>query len=99
MIRRIKKFFKGLFIALDSLELIVAFILATAIFFAIPYYLVKSFYRDGQVLLSIVISAIVISSFGVCIRDFKKKKWSVLSILITFLWGICFLIVVWIMAT
>lgn len=93
------KFFKGLFIAFDSLELIVAFILATAIFFAIPYYLIKSFYRDGQLILSIAISVIVISSFGVCIRDFKKKKWSVLSIFITFLWGICFLIVAWEMAS
>lgn len=99
MVKNIKKFFKGLFIAFDSLELIVAFTFATAIFFAFPYYLIKSLYQDGQLILSIVLSVVLISSFGICIRDFKKKKWSVFSVCITFMWGICFLFVAWKMAT
>jgi hypothetical protein len=99
LIESIKKIFSGLFIAFDSLEFAIAFIFATAIFFAVPIYLIKDLYQDGYLLLSFVISLTAISTFGICIRDLKNRKWSFLSIGVTFLWGICFLIVAWEMAS
>lgn len=99
MLEKIKSIFKGIFIALDSFELVIAVILATVLFFSIPCYLIKRFYEEGHLVLSIFISALLISSFGFCIRDFKRKKWSPLSVLTSILWGICFLVVAWEMAT
>jgi hypothetical protein len=99
LIESVKKLFKGLFLAFDSLEFAIAFIFATAIFFAVPIYLIKSLYQEGYILLSVFILVAVITSFGLCIRDLINRKWSFLSIAVTFLWGICFLIVAWEMAS
>ena len=99
MFKSIKKICKGLFIAIGSLELAIYIILATAIFFAVPIYLIKDLYKDGYLLLSFVISVVLISSFGVCLRDLRNRKWSSLSIGATILWGICFLVVVWEMSS
>ena len=99
MIESIKKICKGLFIAIGSLELAIYIIFATAIFFAVPIYLIKALYQEGYLLLSFVISVVLISSFGVCLRDLRNRKWSSLSIGVIFLWGVCFLAVVWEMSS
>jgi hypothetical protein len=74
-------------------------IFASAIFLAFPYYLIKDLLQEGHYFLSVVISIILVLSLGICIRDFRNKKWSGLSICAVALWGVCFLIVIWEMAT
>ncbi len=81
--------FKGVLFALDSLEIIVATIFGTALFFGIPFYVIRSLINKGHLFLSVCLSLVVIASFGICVRDFRKKKWSGISILIAVLWIIC----------
>ncbi len=95
LIENIKKIFKGLFFIFDSLEFVIVGIFASISFLAVPFYLIKNIYEGGQLLLALILSSIVIASFGVCIRDVNRKKWSALSICIVVFWGICFLIVGW----
>jgi hypothetical protein len=97
LIQYIKKFFKGIFIALDALDFIAVLFVAALIFFAVPFYFVKKFYQSGHLLFAIVIVIFFISSFGICIRDFKKKKWSILSICVVAIWAICFFIAGWLL--
>ena len=99
MIEYFKKFFKGLFGAYDFLEISLAIIFASVIFLAFPYYLIKELLQEGHYFLSIVISIILVFSSVICIRDIRNKKWSGLSICAVALWGVCFLIVIWEMAT
>ena len=84
-------------VALDSLEIIVAAIFGTALFFGIPFYVIRNLFNKGHIFLSVFLSFIVIASFGICIRDFKRKKWSGISILIAVLWIICLVISGWIL--
>ena len=95
--KSIRKIFKGFLVALDSLEFLAAVIFAIALFFAIPFYSIRSILDKGYVVLSVLLSFIVIVSFGICIRDFRRKKWSVISISITVFWIVCFIITGWIL--
>lgn len=97
MFEYIKKFFKGIAFALDALDFIALCFVASLIFFSVPFYIVKKLYRSGNLLLSTVIVLVFVSSFFVCIRDYKKKKWSALSILIVSMWAVCALITGWLL--
>ena len=97
MFEYIKRFFKGIAFALDALDFIALCFLASLIFFSVPFYIVKELYQSGNLLLSIVIGLVFVSSFCVCIRDYKKKKWSVLSIFIVSMWVVCALVAGWLL--
>jgi hypothetical protein len=92
VIEYIKRFFKGIACALDALDYIALCFVASLIFFSVPFYIVKKFYQSGNLLFSIVVVVVFISSFFVCIRDYKNKKWSALSIVIVSMWAVCALI-------
>lgn len=93
--KKIKTIFKGFLTVLDSLELVVVAILGTVLFLAVPFYLIRNLFSKGHIFLAVILVFIAILSFGVCIRDFKNKKWSGISILIVVLWFICFAISGW----
>jgi len=93
----LNKFFKGVAFSLDALDLIALCFVALLIFFSVPFYVAKKLYQSGNVLLSAVIAIAFILSFCVCIQDYKKKKWSVLSICIVSMWVVCAVIAGWLL--
>lgn len=93
--KKIKTIFKGLLTALDSLEFVVIAILGTLLFVAVPFYLIRNLFDKGHIFLAILLILIAIVSFGICARDFKKRKWSGISIIVIALWIICFVISGW----
>ena len=97
MTEYIKRFFKGIAFSLDAIDFIALCFVATLIFFSVPFYFVRKLYQNGDLLLSAVVALIFIVSFSVCIRDFKRKKWSALSILVVSIWTICALIAGWLL--
>lgn len=97
LLEYIKRFFKGIAFALDALDFIALCFVASLIFFSVPFYIVKKLYQSGNLLLSTVIVLVFVSSFCVCIRDYKKKKWSALSICIVSMWAVCAFIAAWLL--
>jgi hypothetical protein len=90
-----KTFFRSLLSILDLLEFIVAAAIGTALFLSVPFYLVFALFKSGHLFLAILVSFVVISSYGICIRDVLRKQWSVVSICVAALWTICLLLVGW----
>jgi hypothetical protein len=93
----IKKFFKGIFFTLDALDYTALCFVASLIFFSVPFYIVRRLYQSGKLLLAGVIAITFVSSFFICIRDYKKKKWSALSICIVSIWALCAFIAAWVL--
>ena len=94
MIDKFKNLIKRIFGAYDGIELAFVIIFASAIFLGFPYYIIKELIQDGHYFLAIAIALFLIFTLVICIRDFRLKKFSILSITTAILWGICFFIVI-----
>ncbi len=97
MLEIIKKITERINILLDSSEIIIASIFATILFFSVPFHLVKDIYKSGHTFLAIVLIVGIVFSFCICVRDIKRKKWTILSICTAIFWCICLLITGWIL--
>ena len=92
MIEYIKKCFKGISSALDVIDIIAVCAVATIIFLSVPFYFIKKYYENGNIIISVIIVVAAAFAFTICLRDFKKKKWSIVSISTLAIWVICALI-------
>jgi Ca2+/Na+ antiporter len=97
VLEQIKRIFKGTAFALDALDYIALCFVASLIFFSVPFYVAKRLYKNDNVLLSAVITIFFVWSFIICIRDFKHKKWSALSVCVVSIWAVCALIAGWLL--